>query len=567
MNMTRGALFSMLNKNRYLWGFAALLCVYVCNLGIDIMEIDAAQYASISREMQESGSYLEVYHRGKDYLDKPPFLFWSSALSFQLFGIHNWSYKLPALLVLLIGIYSTYRFSRLWYDEQRSRVAALVLASTQAYFLMTNDVRTDGLLTGWNMLAIWQLAAYLHSRHWRHLFVAAVSIALAMMSKGPLGLVLPGIALGGHLLLTRNYKAIFDYKWLLMLMMVALLLLPMCIGLYQQFDMHPEKEVYGLQGPSGLKFFFWTQSFGRITGENYWQNDSPVYYFLQTMLCDLQPWVLLFFPALIWVLWLLVKDGLRLKHLPEGFSVSGFVLMLVVLSASRYKLPHYVFPLFPFAAIIVAHFLYTLQEAKPALLQRVGNWFLAFQVSFILAAMAVATYLFPLKEWWAWMLIIGMGFLAYHFRKTLQGVEAIVFPVIFIAGITGMVMATAFYPALMAYQSTNTAGRWAQVHAPDADGFYFFSKGGHSLDFYAQRTVPQIFDHQLDTLQQETFIYTGVAGLAHFRSNYDGKFEVVWEAPDFTVSRLNFSFLLPNQRDQAVKAAYIMRWQPEETVH
>ena len=567
MNMTRGALFSMLNKNRYLWGFAALLCVYVCNLGIDIMEIDAAQYASISREMQESGSYLEVYHRGKDYLDKPPFLFWSSALSFQLFGIHNWSYKLPALLVLLIGIYSTYRFSRLWYDEQRSRVAALVLASTQAYFLMTNDVRTDGLLTGWNMLAIWQLAAYLHSRHWRHLFVAAVSIALAMMSKGPLGLVLPGIALGGHLLLTRNYKAIFDYKWLLMLMMVALLLLPMCIGLYQQFDMHPEKEVYGLQGPSGLKFFFWTQSFGRITGENYWQNDSPVYYFLQTMLWDLQPWVLLFFPALIWVLWLLVKDGLRLKHLPEGFSVSGFVLMLVVLSASRYKLPHYVFPLFPFAAIIVAHFLYTLQEAKPALLQRVGNWFLAFQVSFILAAMAVATYLFPLKEWWAWMLIIGMGFLAYHFRKTLQGVEAIVFPVIFIAGITGMVMATAFYPALMAYQSTNTAGRWAQVHAPDADGFYFFSKGGHSLDFYAQRTVPQIFDHQLDTLQQETFIYTGVAGLAHFRSNYDGKFEVVWEAPDFTVSRLNFSFLLPNQRYQAVKAAYIMRWQPEETVH
>jgi 4-amino-4-deoxy-L-arabinose transferase-like glycosyltransferase len=284
-------------------------------------------------------------------------------------------------------------------------------------------------------------------------------------------------------------------------------------------------------------------------------------------LWDLQPWLLLFFPALIWVLWLLVKDGLRLKHLPEGFSVSGFVLMLVVLSASRYKLPHYVFPLFPFAAIIVAHFLYTLQEAKPALLQRVGNWFLAFQVSFILAAMAVATYLFPLKEWWAWMLIIGMGFLAYHFRKTLQGVEAIVFPVIFIAGITGMVMATAFYPALMAYQSTNTAGRWAQVHAPDADGFYFFSKGGHSLDFYAQRTVPQIFDHQLDTLQQETFIYTGVAGLAHFRSNYDGKFEVVWEAPDFTVSRLNFSFLLPNQRDQAVKAAYIMRWQPEETVH
>ncbi len=524
------------------------------------MEIDAAQYASISREMQETGSYLEVYHRGKDYLDKPPFLFWSSAAAFQVFGVHNWSYKLPALLVLLIGVYATYRFSRLWYDELPSRAAALILASTQAYFLMTNDVRTDGLLTGWNMLAIWQLGAYILHHKWKHILLAAISIALAMMSKGPLGLVLPGVALGGHLLLSRNFKAIFDYKWLVMLVLVAIFLVPMCVGLYLQFDLHPEKQVYGLQGPSGLKFFFWTQSFGRITGENYWQNDSPFFYFLQTMLWDLQPWVLLFFPALIWVLWRLIKDGFRLQHIPEGFSVTGFVILFLVLSTSRYKLPHYVFPLFPFAAIIIAHFLYTLQAKWPVLLRRVGNWFLAFQLLFIVAALAVAIYLFPLQQWWAWLLILAMGGLAFYFRRQLQGVEAIILPVVFIAGITGMVMATAFYPSLMEYQSTNAAGRWARVHAPEAERFFFYSKGGHSLDFYAHKTVPQIFDKELEALDEDVYIYTGAAGLEQFQSRYAGKFDVVWDAPDFTVSRLNFNFLLPSSRENTLQTAYILKW-------
>ncbi len=45
-------------------------------------------------EMVQSGSYLEVMERGKDYLDKPPFLFWVSSLSYRLFGFTNFAYKL-----------------------------------------------------------------------------------------------------------------------------------------------------------------------------------------------------------------------------------------------------------------------------------------------------------------------------------------------------------------------------------------------------------------------------------------------------------------------------------------
>ena len=143
---------------RYALAFSAIGLVYFFNMLIDIMDIDAAQYASISLEMLTNGSYLEVYHRGADYLDKPPMLFWLSSLSLGAFGINNFAYKLPAVLVIILGVYSTYRFTLMWYDRRKALYAALILASTQGMFLMTNDVRTDGMLTGFVIFSVWQLS-------------------------------------------------------------------------------------------------------------------------------------------------------------------------------------------------------------------------------------------------------------------------------------------------------------------------------------------------------------------------------------------------------------------------
>lgn len=110
------------------------------------MEVDAAQYAMISMEMSFTKSFLHVFENGKDYLDKPPFLFWVSAVSYLIFGISNFAYKLPSVLFAILGLYSTYKFSRLYYTKETSQLAALILGTTQALFLITNDVRTDTIL-------------------------------------------------------------------------------------------------------------------------------------------------------------------------------------------------------------------------------------------------------------------------------------------------------------------------------------------------------------------------------------------------------------------------------------
>ena len=77
-------------ENRLFFLFI-VVCILLYLLGwlIPLMEIDAAQYANISREMFNSKQYIQVYDLGKDYLDKPPMLFWLSALSMKIFGVSD----------------------------------------------------------------------------------------------------------------------------------------------------------------------------------------------------------------------------------------------------------------------------------------------------------------------------------------------------------------------------------------------------------------------------------------------------------------------------------------------
>ncbi|MEO6759667.1 MAG: glycosyltransferase family 39 protein, partial [Saprospiraceae bacterium] len=281
---------TMLLRNPWIWLGFGLLAVLVRGLFLDVMDVDASQYASIAMEMGQNGSWLQVLHRGADYLDKPPLLFWTSAASMLWFGLQNWSYKLPSLLGALAGVYAVYRFSKIFYTEQTARHAAFILASSIGLLVICNDVRTDTLLLGMTACAVWQLAEFLQFNQLKNLFWGALYVGLAMLAKGPIGLVLPAFAVGSQLLLRRDWRRLFDLRWLLGLLVVALVLSPMAWGLYQQFDLHPEKELNGRTSVSGLWFFFWEQSFGRITGGNVWKNDTSGFYFLHVYLWAFLPW-------------------------------------------------------------------------------------------------------------------------------------------------------------------------------------------------------------------------------------------------------------------------------------
>ncbi|MEP6794718.1 MAG: glycosyltransferase family 39 protein [Saprospiraceae bacterium] len=545
----KNILSSVFYKYRYHFFLGMIVLIAAINLTIDIMEIDAAQYASISLEMSGSGSYLQVMQRGQDYLDKPPLLFWLSSVSISLFGNSNIGYKLPAVLMLIIALWATFSFAKLWYDRRTGIIAVLILGTTQGYHLMTNDVRTDGLLTAFVILSVWLLSLYLKHGKWSHLILGGFCTGAAMLAKGPIGMVIPAMAILGHLILNKEWKKLFNPAWLLLLIPVVIVLAPMCYGLYTQFDLHPEKEVYGMKGPSGLMFYFWTQSFGRITGDSQWHNNAPVYYFFQTMLWDFQPWIILFFPALVRKMISWWKQNKWNEQKPEWISLSGFVLPFIALSMSGYKLPHYIFPLFPFAAVITADHLVRTAERLP-------RWFEYFQMFIVhllfAASLLILLWVFPDHSIWILFLFPVFYFLFWWTRiKSVDAADRWLMPSL--AGVIffQLVMSLHFYPQLLKYQSSSEAGKYIAAEKPAHA--YWYDQSGFALDYYSGHTIPNITREKMDTLMTGCWIYVTAAALSQMPAN-----KIIRIFDDYRVTVLSMEFLNPATRNTKVKKIYLI---------
>ncbi len=546
-------------KNRYYIFFIFIGLIYFFNLFIDVMDIDAAQYASISMEMLETGNFLQVFERGKDFLDKPPMLFWMAAASYALFGLSTFAYKLPAVLVILLGIFSTYKFAQNWYDKKRARLAALIVATTQAFMLITNDIRTDGILTGYTIFAVWQLASFLQNGKFKHIILGSVGLAFAMMSKGPIAVIIVGAAIGSNILLNRQWKHILKWQWIAMFVFVLILLLPMCWGLYTQFDLHPEKVVYSLEGPSGLRFFFWTQSFGRITGEIYWDNGAPFEYFLHTIMWDFQPWVLFLFLAIIDRFRTIIKNKFRSPNSKEQFTFGGFVLVFLALSTSNFKLPHYIFPIFPFAAIFTADYLVSIYENGNKYFKTLKNiQFGLLHILFIMVGITL-TIFFPDRTFILPVFSIAMVVLFYISNAKITDQLEKLITITLIVNITvNLIMATHFYPSIMPYQVENEVGKWVTKNKIPDDKFYCYRTWIHSLDFYAQRNVMVINEKQIiEKLNADTYILTDQKGKNDIMNTND-EWQIVHEYPEFYVSMLTPEFLYAKTRANTLEYKYLL---------
>src|SRR5215469_3313551 len=264
-----------------------------------IMGPDAALYASISKTMATKNDYVNLYYVGKDWLDKPHFPFWISAMSFKLFGIHTWAYKLPAILFLMMGAYYTYLFARDLYNKNIGLLAALILLTAQHIVLSDNDVRAEPYLTGLVIASVYHFYKTYSLKNNFHLLAASLFAALAIMTKGMFALVPICSAILGELFIKRKWNDVFHPRWLIAFMLICIFILPELYCLYQQFDLHPEKTVFGKTNVSGIRFFFWDSQFGRFfnTGPIKGKG-NPVFYF-HTVLWSFLPWSILLIIAIV----------------------------------------------------------------------------------------------------------------------------------------------------------------------------------------------------------------------------------------------------------------------------
>ena len=319
---------------------------------------DSITYAALSQHIALNNDWANLILDGQDWLDKPHMPFWITALFFKLGGVSAFTYILPGFLFHLIGGYYTWRIARLFYGREAAWLSLLVYVSV--YHLMDSsiEVKAETYLTGFIMGACYYWLRYDAQSKIQYLLLGALFSACAVMTKGVFTLITITSGLVCMWMYRKQWSKLWSAKWLLALALSLLFTAPEVIALYRQFDMHPEKVVFGQTHVSGIKFFLWDSQFGRFfnTGPIKNTNGNP-FYFVLVFLWAFLPWVAVFVAAMV--------SGVRKFFVPgtEGqarfvFLCGAFFVTFLLFSATSFQLDHYTVILFPFAAILCGKFLH-----------------------------------------------------------------------------------------------------------------------------------------------------------------------------------------------------------------
>ncbi len=530
----------------------AILSVHFMGLFVDVLDNGASQYASIAMEMVQDGHWLQIQHRHAPYIGNPPLLFWFSAISFKLFGISNFAFKLPAFLFTILTMYATYKLTKKFHGQRAGRMASIIIGSTQALFLLSFDVHAESFLVGIVIFSIWQITEYIDNQHFNNLFLGSVGIALALLTKGPIGILVPVLIIGSDLLLRKQWKTIFKWQWLIGIGIIVLLLLPMLYGLYEQFDKQSEILMDGPKGISGVSFF-WESNFG-LTDDFFELKESNLLYYIVAAFAAFFPWTIVLISALIHR----IRFFRNRNRYPEYISLTGFILPIIVLFPYTHSIRH-LFVVIPFASMMIGAYLakISVKSYKTNLNGQLVLLFLLWILAFILLF-----YIFtPTNIVMGIIALMTLGLLLWSLKK-LPKMQVLVFVSTLTALGLNFVLNGHAYPKLLKYQSTSQLGHWLKDNPKEREHIACFRIHMDALDFYGRSFFP-IRKTVRELTQNDNFLYTDKSGLLALKKA-GIHFVKMKTYDDFRVGKLTQSFLNPAHRKENITKRYLIAIYPEQ---
>lgn len=537
---------------QYLLGFFCLL-VYCGALFFPLMDKDAAHHANIALHMLEHNDYTSLVDRNMDYLDKPHFLFWVSAISYKIFGVNTFAYRLPAILFGLISVFSTYKLGKHLSDKTTGKLAAVMLATAQGFILSINDARMETPLMAAIIFGLWQLIAFIDKRKIGHIVLAALGTAIAFSTKGWIGPVIIFMAAFFYILLNKKWNILLSWKTWLILPLLALFISPVLYAYYKQFNLHPEKVVRNMDHISGVKFILWDQNFERFGGDNFIKGgrNSSVFFLYHTFLWAFFPWCIAAYIAVVY--WLRRMIWLKKWKHPFNFAALAFAFILFTISFSKFKMPHYIFMLLPLAALFTAPYLRLVLSYRKA-----TRFFYPLHFAMaclVIVAIIILNYYFlppqaPLMQVLGPIAILGIVWLLIK-RQVNRGMKVIAMTVFFSLAIN-FFMNYNFFPELMKYQGGNELAfkiRQEKLAIDDKD-IYLLDVNAHSFDFYRNHNhtiiETNLLAEKLPSMKDSYFLLS--SGLARQLEADSFIIKPVISHTDYNVARMKLKFLNPKTR-------------------
>jgi 4-amino-4-deoxy-L-arabinose transferase-like glycosyltransferase len=342
-------------SRRWLWLLLAVAVIWFGNIEYrKLIEPDEGRYAEIPREMVASGDWVTPRLNGLKYFEKPPLQYWATAAAYTVFGEYQWTSRLWVALTGFAGVMLVWFAGARLFGCEAGRYAALLLGSSLLYALMSHINTLDMGVTFFITLGIvGLLLGQQHStdararRNW--MWLAWIGLGLAVLSKGLMGLVLPGAALVIYSLIQRDFAL-----WKRMHLVTGLLLcLLVCTPwFYLVIKANPEF----------FERFFIYEHYTRFTTKVHGRY-QPWYYFIPILLLGMMPWTLLMFDTLLHA-WKWGRARVERAFSPERFLLVWAAFIYVFFSVSGSKLPSYLLPMFPALALLMGKHLAEMGEQK-----------------------------------------------------------------------------------------------------------------------------------------------------------------------------------------------------------
>src|SRR5271155_3003623 len=177
-------------------------------------DVDSVQ-AQIARNMLVSGDWVTARLDGVPYLEKPPLIYWTIALSYKVFGVHDWSARIPIALSALALCWLTAAFGIWAFGKRAGFYAGLCMATCAGLFLFTRILIPDVMLTFTTTLALWAFLRSLdedepHPRLWA--ILSAASLGTGLLLKRLLSILFPLAAGAIYLFLTNQFFSARTWK-------------------------------------------------------------------------------------------------------------------------------------------------------------------------------------------------------------------------------------------------------------------------------------------------------------------------------------------------------------------
>ncbi len=299
-------------------------------------EPDEGRYAEIGREMAEGDSWLVAHLNGIPQFQKPPMIFWATAVSLKLFGMNEWAARLPPALAALGTLLLTWGLGRVLFGRREAALAVLVLVSCLQFFVMARLLTPDMVMTFWITAAMFCLVKRVRGGGgpmWAWLFFAAMG--LGFMTKGPMAMIVPASGALAWQWAERRSGTRFRLPW------VRGMALALALGLWWYVTL-------SLRNPALLSYFAGDELVDRFASTQHGRG-KPWWFFFMVLPAGAFPWTFLI-GALVFERALAWRKGV--KPSPAGWVLLGWVIPpLIILSFSGSKLPTYILPLFPALAL------------------------------------------------------------------------------------------------------------------------------------------------------------------------------------------------------------------------